>query len=138
LRRSARNISRLTPGRRSKNAKNFFAAERFTLQSVARRVHASATPPHGKLAGVRRWLFNLAATVSLALCVAVMALWVSSYRVAWQRHEMAYRQIVDLLDDEHHPYLADVTVRGLLLERSRLIMYRLKYCTNPGERARIN
>jgi len=81
---------------------------------------------------VRRRLFNLAAGVSLLLCVATAALWISSYFTRWERIEIAHRQSIDLLDDDGRPFLCNESFRGVLFEKGSIVCFRFSYNVELG------
>jgi hypothetical protein len=74
--------------------------------------------------------------VSLMLCVATAGLAIASRWAQWQRIEIVYRRITNLVDDQGRPYLADECTRGMYFEGDAVLVYRYRARIDVGEQSR--
>jgi hypothetical protein len=84
---------------------------------------------------VGRYILNGLAVLSLLLCVATGLLWIWSNHTRWQRIDIGYRKVTNLLADDGHPYLAAIRHRGMLFEGGSIVVYRLSSLEDVGARS---
>jgi hypothetical protein len=79
-----------------------------------------------------RWMFNVAAGVSLLMLTATVVASVGSRFAPWERVELSHRHVRNLLNNNHEPYLARITTKGLLFEPGRIVLYQTSSTQNLG------